>query len=164
MAISADQGPHSVLPVDSDEETADDTTQSMVGIRRERRSRRRPRLDRRLIGGVLVAVVTGWLTLSLVGAVTHARQLRAAANDLRQETEQLRAQVEAGAAEIEVIQGDVFLSLEARGYSMGAPGERAFALAPGAPAPKPITALGADSAPLPPADVFEELLDLLLGV
>ena len=111
-----------------------------------------------------MAVVAGWLTLSLVGAVTHARQLRAAANDLRQETERLREQAEAGAAEIDVIQGDEFLSLEARGYSMGAPGERAFALAPGAPAPRPITPLGADSAPLPPADVFEELLDLLLGV
>jgi hypothetical protein len=104
------------------------------------------------------------LTVTLVGAVTHARQLRAAVTDLRQETERLREQVAAGEAEIELIDGDAFLTLEARAYAMGGHGERAFTLAPGAPAARPITPLGADSAPLPPPAPFEELLDLLLGV
>jgi hypothetical protein len=162
MAISADQGPHPLLPDVPEGTRADDDTRPMVAAPRRRRVR--PRFDRRLIGGMLVTLVAGWLTVTLVGAVTHARQLRAEVTDLRQETQQLRERVAAGQAEIELIAGDAFLTLEARAYGMGGHGERAFALAPGAPAPRPITPLGADSAPLPPPDPFEELLDLLLGV
>jgi cell division protein FtsB len=75
----------------------------------------------------------------------------------------LRAEVAAGRAEIAFIQTDDFLTYEARSYGMGAPGEHAFALEPGAPDPRPITPLGsADEAPASTSPL-DDWLKLLLG-
>jgi hypothetical protein len=112
----------------------------------------------------MLGIVAAWMIAVLAGAVASARQARDAAEEARRETELMRQQVAAGRAEIDLVQGPGFLELEARAYGMGQPGERAFALARGAPDPLPITPLGTDPIPLPPPGPIEELLDVLLGV
>lgn len=107
--------------------------------------------------------MTVWLVAVFGRALADANAL-----EKRQALEEavnatLRAQVAAGRAEIAYIQTDRFLQFQSRAYGMGRPGERAFALEPGAPDPRPITPLG--SADDPPAHTtpLDDWMRLLFG-
>ena len=87
-----------------------------------------------------------WVVFVFAGALARANELGGQAARELAINEQMRQQVADGQAEIGFIQSHPFLSFEARSYGMGKRGERAFALAPGAPSPAPIIPLG-DTAP-----------------
>ena len=73
----------------------------------------------------------------------------------------IRAQVDAGRAEIEFGQGEAYLRFAARSLGYGRGREEAFALREGAPPPPSITPLGVGQAPADD-DVLAGFLDLLL--
>jgi hypothetical protein len=119
--------------------------------------------ERRTLGVVVGILITVWVVAIFGRALADSNAL-----DQRQAREEatnaaLRAQVAAGRAEIAFIQTDTFLQFEARSYGMGASRERAFALEPGAPDPRPITPLGtADEAPSDHSPL-DDWLKLLFG-
>lgn len=119
--------------------------------------------ERRTLGIVVGIVVTVWLVAIFGRALADSNAL-----DQRQAREEatnaaLRAQVAAGRAEIAFIQTDTFLQFEARSYGMGLTRERAFALEPGAPDPRPITPLGSGDEPSSQRTPLDDWLRLLFG-
>ena len=107
--------------------------------------------------------VCAWLVLVFGRALADANAIDADAARAQAENAALRARVEAGRREIAFIQTDTFLSLEARAYGMGQPGERAFALEPGAASPEPIVPLGSEPSAAHPAAPLDDWLALLFG-
>jgi cell division protein FtsB len=124
---------------------------------------RRVLLERRglaVVGGLLLA---GWLAFILVGALGQATEAERVAERLRAENAELERLVEAARAEVELIQTDLFLRLQARAYGLGEPGEQPFRLADGAPPPEPLPLLGEEDAPSSATTPLEAWLDLLFG-
>jgi hypothetical protein len=85
------------------------------------------------------------------------------AEQARNENAALQAELEGGAAEIELLQTDTFLRLQARAYGMGERGERAFALKAVTPLLPAIVPLGTPSGPPPTRSPLDEWLQLLFG-
>lgn len=111
-----------------------------------------------LIGLVVIAV---WLVLVFSRTLGELNEATGRAAVVRGEAEMLQARLEQGERELELVQTDAFLRLQARGYGMGEPGERIFSLEAGAPAPPSITPLGVEetaSTPISPLDAWLELL------
>ena len=120
------------------------------------------RPDRRHLGLVLIAVVAVWLAIVFSRAVTDAAAVNDDASTVRGEIAELERRLDEARRESAKIQSDRFILHRARAFGMGEPGERVFTLAPGAPAPPPITPLGAP--PEQPATTpLEDWLTLLFG-
>jgi cell division protein FtsB len=123
-----------------------------------------PGAERRTVLAVVGVILTVWLVVIFGRAIADSNAL---SQRLAQESSinaQMRAEVDAGRAEIDFIQTEPFLQFQARADGMGAAGERAFALEPNAPSPPPLTPLGADH---PQTDTtttpLEDWLRLLFG-
>lgn len=121
------------------------------------------RFSIRTLVAIAVVVVVAWLTLVFGGELAHASAVDREAAQVRADNASFQAQIDAGNAEISLIQTDAFLSTEARVFGMGRAGERLFALDPGAPAPAHIVPLGEEAAPAAAKTPLEEWLDLLFG-
>ena len=119
--------------------------------------------ERRTLGAIVGILVTIWLVAVFGRALADSNALNARQAREEATNAALRAQVAAGRAEIAYIQTDAFLQFEARGYGLGTPHERAFALEPGAPAPRSITPLGSSDEPTSPTTPLDDWLKLLFG-
>lgn len=119
--------------------------------------------ERRTIGAVVGILLTVWLVAVFGRALADSNALNE--RQVREEATNaaLRAQVAAGRAEIAFIQTDRFLQFQARSYGMGLPREKAFALEPGAPDPRPITPLGSTDEPSTATTPLDDWLKLLFG-
>jgi len=112
-----------------------------------------PGLNRRSIALLLGTVLVLWVVLIFGRAVAtaadaaHQVQALEAANAAR--TEQLAG----GARELQLVQTPAYLDLQARADGQGFVGETVFALASGAPPPRPIAALGSPTEPVAPSPV-----------
>jgi hypothetical protein len=126
-------------------------------------SARRSIVPGRHIALLVLVIGAAWVILVFGRVLSEANAIGARAAEARAENAALRAQLEAGRAEVSVIQADEFLRVHARAYGLGEPGERVFALRPGAPDPIPIVPLGAAGDPAAPASPLDEWLDLLFG-
>ncbi len=113
------------------------------------------------LGAALVAGV--WLVLVFGSALAEVNAANRRAQEARDENAALQAQLEAGAAEIVLLQTDSFLRLQARAYGMGAPGERAFALRADTPLLPAIVPLGTPPGPPPTRSPLDEWLQLFFG-
>ncbi|MFN8623186.1 MAG: hypothetical protein U0869_20800 [Chloroflexota bacterium] len=127
------------------------------------RSMRRTRIERRtaLIAGGAVAGL--WLLVVFAGALADASTQAARLKQEQAVNAGLRAQVDAGSAEIQQIQARGFQDFLARAYGMGEPAERPYALQAGAPPPPSMVPLGEDPATTTTSTPLEDWLDLLLG-
>jgi cell division protein FtsB len=119
--------------------------------------------ERRTLGAIVGILVTIWLVAVFGSALADSNALNARQTREEATNAALRAQVAAGRAEIAYIQTDPFLQFEARSFGMGMPRERAFALEPGAPDPRPITPLGSSDEPPIATTPLEDWLKLLFG-
>ena len=121
------------------------------------------RLSRRsaAISGSLLA--TAWLVLVFGSALGDVNAAQRRAQQMRHDNAALQMRLDQGRAEIDLIQTDDFLRLQARAYGMGERGERAFALEAGTPLMEPIVPLGDALTPEPPRSPLDEWLRLLFG-
>ena len=111
------------------------------------------------VGGALVAGVA--VAAVLAGSLSDAMTSRAAAQEVLAENEKIRAQVEAGRAEVDFARTAGYLAFAARSFGWGHPDERAFALELDAPPPPRIQPLGADPVVTAPPDTLGQVLGLL---
>lgn len=121
------------------------------------------RLSRRsaAISGSIVAVA--WLVLVFGSALADVNAAQSRAQQTRDDNAALQIRLDQGRAEIDLIQTDAFLRLQARAYGLGERGERAFALEAGTPLMEPIVPLGDALTPEPPRSPLDEWLRLLFG-
>lgn len=124
---------------------------------------RRLRPGRAYVVFAAVLIVSVWLVLVFGRALTDLNVATERAAAVTAESAALEARLEAGRREVELVQSDGFMAMQARAYGMGRPGERAFALEPGAPVAPSITPLGAVSASSRPLTPLESWLRLLFG-
>jgi len=111
----------------------------------------------------LMVIVAIWVVFMFGRALTQLNEATQRAVAVRTETIGLQDRLEQAQRELELVQTDAFLSLQARGYGMGEPGERAFGLEPGAPAPPQIVPLGGETASATGRTPLESWLRLLFG-
>ncbi len=122
---------------------------------------RRFRPARSHVGLIVLLVIAFWVVLGFARTITQLNAATERQVVLTVETTALTAQLDAGHRELELVQTDGFQALQARAFGIGAPGEIAFALESGAPAPVPVVPLGSDgprSAPQTPLDAWLRLL------
>jgi hypothetical protein len=125
-------------------------------------ARRRPRLRRvplAVLIGVLIAV---WVVISFGRTLATLNETENRLESIRAETAALEMRIRQGQAETALAQTPAFQRMLARSFGMGLPGERAFALEPGAPTPTVVVPLGGGAAgtDAQPLDVW---LRILLG-
>lgn len=94
-------------------------------------------INRRRVGWLGAALVTLWILVLFVRQVGDASAAQNRADDIRRENDQLAADVQALAAERELLQQPAYIAFEARAYGFGNAKERRFVLAPGAPSLAP---------------------------
>lgn len=123
----------------------------------------RVHLGRRHLALALAALVAVWTLLVFAGAAADGGRTGARAAELRDQNAALRAQLEAGRAEVQLIQSDAFARLQARAYGLGEPGERPFSLAAGAPPGPTLVPLGGPAERTVRSTPLEDWLNLLLG-
>lgn len=122
------------VPGDADDEEAATTVASLSGLSVAGFTRRRAAF---LAG----AFATVWIVAVFARQVGDASAASSKADSLRVENAAVASDVEALQAELEQIQQAPYIAQQARAYDLGAPNERAFTLAPGAP-PLPSDAPG----------------------
>lgn len=110
------------------------------------------------IGAVLLL---SWLAVVFGGALARVNAVQEEVRLARAQNAALQDRLQAGRDEIALIQTEAFLSTQARAYGMGEGRERAFALEPGAPSPRPIVPLGSDAQRAAPPAPLDEWLALL---
>jgi hypothetical protein len=113
-----------------------------------------------LLVGLVVAV---WLVVVFGRALTQLNEAGERAAAVRSETAALEMRLEAVRAEADIVQSDAFMAMQARQFGMGLPGERAFALSPGAPPPPVVALLGSEPGQAAGTSPFEAWLRLLFG-
>jgi hypothetical protein len=111
----------------------------------------------------LIVMVAIWVVFMFGRALTQLNEATQRASAVRTETIGLHDRLEQAQRELELVQTDAFLSLQARGYGLGESGERAFGLAPGAPPPPQIVPLGGETASASGRTPLESWLRLLFG-
>lgn len=116
---------------------------------------------------VALAVVSVWLVFVFARALGDVDRATARQAQITSEASTLQARLDADRRELQLVQTDAFQRLQARAYGLGAAGEQAFALAPGAPSPAPITPLGgarpAGSLDAPVQTPLDAWLQILFG-
>ena len=165
-------GPDELPPPDPAEggAPADPTTPSLDGST----SAPAPELDllalpvtgitRRRLAFLAAAFVSAWIVIVFARQVGEASAATTRADGLRAANEQLEAEVDALARELDLIQRQEYFVQQARGYRLGQPEEIPFTLSPDAPplgADAPGSAavrLGAESEPQTPLDSWLSLL------
>lgn len=113
-----------------------------------------------LVVGVVVAL---WVVLAFGRTMAALSEATARAAAVRAENAALTSRLAEAQTESELLQSDAYLRFAARSYGMGRPGEHAFGLAPGAPAPAPTVPLGGSAAISAPATPLDNWLSLLFG-
>jgi cell division protein FtsB len=111
----------------------------------------------------MALLVSVWLVVIFGRALAEANSLTARLAQEQSVNDELRARVEAGRREISLAQTAAVLDFEARLFGMGRPGEKPFALDPGAPPPPALARLGNESPPPPPSAPLDDWLRLLVG-
>jgi hypothetical protein len=124
---------------------------------------RRLRPGRSHVALVIAVVVGFWVVLSFGRTITQLNAATDRQASLTSETAALTAQLDAGHRELDLIQTDAFQALQARALGIGAPGEIAFSLETGAPAPAHIVPLGATGSELSGQTPLDAWLRLLFG-
>lgn len=150
-------------PSDPDRPTPTSSRSAVTSTVRVVRSVRRSRLERRTLFLSAGSVVGIWLLVVFANALADASGQAALMAHEEAVNASLQARADAGAAEIVTVAGSAFQEFIARSYRMGAPGERAFALAPGAPPPPEMVPLGQDPVTASTSTPLEDWLDLLVG-
>jgi cell division protein FtsB len=123
-------------------------------------------ITRRRAAWVLAAIVSIWIVAVFVRQVGDAGAATGRADRLRAENTVLVSQVDALSKELDVVQRQAFIELQARAYGLGGARERPFTLGPDAsplPADAPgsaVARLGARTASISPLEAW---LDLLFG-
>jgi hypothetical protein len=138
-------------------------TQPLDSLARQLRGGRRLGPGRSYLGLVVLVVVAIWVVFMFGRALTQLNEATQRAAAVRTETGVLYDRLEEVQRELELVQTDAFLSLQARGYGMGESGERVFGLAPGAPAPPAIVPLGGTATSADGRTPLESWLRLLFG-
>jgi len=124
---------------------------------------RRVRPSRVHVALVIGVFIGFWVVLAFgrtMGQLSEATQ-RAAI--VRAENAELTSRLAGAQTESALLQSEPYLRFEARGFGMGEPGERAFGLTPGAPAPAPVTPLGGTPATTGPGAPLDNWLRVLFG-
>jgi hypothetical protein len=124
---------------------------------------RRFRPGRSHIGLIVLVVIAFWVVLGFARTITQLNAATERQLVLSAETTALTAQLEAGHRELLLVQTDGFQALQARAFAIGAPGEIAFALESGAPAPVAIVPLGSTGPGAEPQTPLDAWLRLLFG-
>ena len=121
-----------------------------------------PGLTRRRVAFVLGAVLVVWIVVVFGRAVATSADAAHQVALLQQANAARMAQLAAGQRELVLIQTPAYLDLQARAAGQGTADEHVFALASGAPSPRPIVPLGSPTDPLPPTplDAWLRLLQL----
>jgi cell division protein FtsB len=120
-------------------------------------------LSRRSLGFVIGVLVVAWIVFVFARAVADSAASADEVELLRRQTAIAAAKLEATERELELIQSPDYLALQARGYGYGRPGEQVFSLLSDAPAPRPITPLGAEPGTTGRPAPLDDWLDLLFG-
>lgn len=107
--------------------------------------------------GVVVAL---FVALALGRVVLDAANAAARVEELRVTNTQLRARVDALAAEKQLVTSPIFVQVAGRGRGYGQPDEQAFGLVPGGPPPRLLSDDDGTTARTGPLDAW---LTLLLG-
>jgi cell division protein FtsB len=129
-----------------------------------RRPRFNPRsLTRRHLMLAAGGLVAAWIALVIAGAVGDSSAVNQRAAALREENAALQARLEMTRREVELVQSEPYVDLEARAFGMGRGNERAFSLQPGAPPPRRLRLLGEDPDGAIASSPLEDWLDLLFG-
>jgi hypothetical protein len=113
-----------------------------------------------LAAGGLVAT---WIALVIAGAVGDSSAVNERAAALRSENADLQARLEMTRREVELVQSEPYVDLEARAFGMGRGNERAFSLQPGAPPPQRLRLLGEDADQAAANSPLDDWLELLFG-
>jgi hypothetical protein len=121
------------------------------------------RITRRHLGFAAGGLAAGWVTLVIAGAVGDSAAVNERAAALRAENTALTERLEAIRREAALVQGEAYISLEARAYGMGRGRERTFTLNRDAPPPPRLSLLGDASGEGDAASPLEEWLRLLFG-
>jgi cell division protein FtsB len=108
-------------------------------------------------------LVAAWIALVIAGAVGDSSAVNQRAAALRQENAALQARLEMTRREVELVQSEPYVDLEARAFGMGRGNERAFSLQPGAPPPQRLRLLGEDPDGAIASSPVDDWLDLLFG-
>lgn len=119
--------------------------------------------SRRSLAVVVGVVVVAWIVFVFARAVADSAASSDRVDQLRQQTAAAATRLEAAERELEIIQSPDYLQLQARAYGYGGAGERAFALEPDGPSPRPITPLGAEPGSGGRSTPLDDWLDLLFG-
>jgi cell division protein FtsB len=128
------------------------------------RPRFNPRsLTRRHLMLAAGGLVSAWIALVIAGAVGDSSAVNQRAAALRQENAALQARLEMTRREVELVQSEPYVDLEARAFGMGRGNERAFSLQPGAPPPQRLRLLGEDPDKTVASSPLDDWLDLLFG-
>lgn len=123
---------------------------------------RRAPLGRRHLMALVAAVPVLLITLGFTRALSDGSAVNERAAIVRAENARLQERLDAGRREATLVRGEPFLRSEARAYGFGEPGERAFALASGAPPAPPIALLGSTDERAAPSPL-DDWLELLFG-
>jgi len=102
--------------------------------RRDPASLPMPSLSRRRVITAAGVLLAGWLALSFVRQVGEATAASDRAAELRAANAALKSDVERLQRDLDHVQDPRFIQLQGRAFGLGSRGERAFALAAGAPA------------------------------
>jgi cell division protein FtsB len=125
-----------------------------------RRLRRPTRLQIGVVFGILVAL---WFVFAFARTMTSLNEATTRTDAVRAENAALTQRLAAAQQEADLLQSDAYLRFAARSFGMGGAGERAFGLAPGAPSPAPMVALGKSAADSEESSPLESWLNLLFG-
>lgn len=120
-------------------------------------------LSRRSLAGLVGALVILWIVIVFARAVADSASATGRAEQLREATAAAATKLEAERRELELVQTPAYVTLQARAYGYGGPGERVFGLQAGAPSPALITPLGEDPAGTGPRSPLDDWLALLFG-
>jgi hypothetical protein len=123
-------------------------------------------LGRRQVAMIIGALLAAWIIFMFARQIGDASAAGTRAEELAAANETLQDDIEASRRELQLIQRQEYILLQARGYGLGKGREIPFSLAPDAPplaADAPGSAavrVGADAVPSTP---FERWMDLLFG-
>jgi hypothetical protein len=113
------------------------------------------------IGWAIGVVIALFVMLAIGRVVLDAANAAARVQELRATNSELRARVDALAAERQLVTSPIFIQVAGRGRGYGAPDERAFGLVPGGPPPPRL--LSDDQAGAAGAGPLDAWVTLLLG-
>jgi hypothetical protein len=113
-----------------------------------------------VLGAVFISL---WVVLAFGRTMAQLNEATERTAIVRAQNAELTSRLAAAQTESALLQSEAYLRFEARGFGMGKPGERAFGLAPGAPAPAPMIPLGGSAVTPAPATPLDNWLSLLLG-